>query len=107
MARLGVRRVRLGAPPADLVAIFGVGGLGHLALQYARIAGAQVVAVPGRREAPDGEGAGRPLHRHVFELHVAGVTKVEYEKRRLDDVKEAIRDVERAAVKARVVFDLS
>jgi propanol-preferring alcohol dehydrogenase len=34
-----------GARPSDLVAIFGSGGLGHLALQYAPIAGAQVVAV--------------------------------------------------------------
>ena len=34
-----------GARPSDLVAIFGVGGLGHLALQYARIAGTSVVAV--------------------------------------------------------------
>ncbi len=34
-----------GARPASLVAIFGIGGLGHLALQYARIAGAEVVAV--------------------------------------------------------------
>jgi propanol-preferring alcohol dehydrogenase len=34
-----------GARPSDLVAIFGVGGLDHLALQYALIAGAQVVAV--------------------------------------------------------------
>ena len=34
-----------GARPSDVVAIFGVGGLGHLALQYARIAGATVVAV--------------------------------------------------------------
>ncbi len=31
--------------PSDVVAIFGVGGLGHLAIQYARIAGATVVAV--------------------------------------------------------------
>lgn len=31
--------------PAELVAVFGVGGLGHLALQYARIAGGFVVAV--------------------------------------------------------------
>src|SRR5580658_4334101 len=31
--------------PAETVAIFGVGGLGHLALQYARIAGAFVIAV--------------------------------------------------------------
>jgi alcohol dehydrogenase, propanol-preferring len=34
-----------GAKPADLVAIWGIGGLGHLALQYARIAGGSVVAV--------------------------------------------------------------
>ena len=34
-----------GANSASLVAIFGVGGLGHLALQYARITGASVIAV--------------------------------------------------------------
>jgi len=34
-----------GTRPAELVAIFGVGGLGHLALQYAKIFGASVVAV--------------------------------------------------------------
>ena len=34
-----------GARSSDLVAIFGVGGLGHMALQYAKIAGATVVAV--------------------------------------------------------------
>src|SRR5262249_31626540 len=34
-----------GARPSDLVAVFGIGGLGHLAMQYARIAGASVVAV--------------------------------------------------------------
>src|ERR1017187_3148184 len=33
-----------GARSSDLVAIFGSGGLGHLALQYAKIAGATVVA---------------------------------------------------------------
>jgi propanol-preferring alcohol dehydrogenase len=31
--------------PTDLVAVFGIGGLGHLALQYAKIAGATAVAV--------------------------------------------------------------
>jgi alcohol dehydrogenase, propanol-preferring len=34
-----------GARPSDLVAIFGIGGLGHMALQYAKIAGCTVVAV--------------------------------------------------------------
>jgi propanol-preferring alcohol dehydrogenase len=34
-----------GARSTDVVAIFGIGGLGHLALQYAKIAGATVVAV--------------------------------------------------------------
>jgi len=33
------------ARPASLVAVFGIGGLGHLALQYAKIFGATVVAV--------------------------------------------------------------
>jgi alcohol dehydrogenase, propanol-preferring len=34
-----------GVKPAETVAVFGIGGLGHLALQYARIAGGFVVAV--------------------------------------------------------------
>jgi len=34
-----------GARPSDLVAVFGIGGLGHLALQYAKIAGTTVVAI--------------------------------------------------------------
>ncbi|MFC7572504.1 alcohol dehydrogenase catalytic domain-containing protein [Klenkia terrae] len=34
-----------GVAPADSVAVFGIGGLGHLAVQYARIAGAFVTAV--------------------------------------------------------------
>ena len=34
-----------GARPGSLVAVFGIGGLGHLALQYAKISGATVVAV--------------------------------------------------------------
>lgn len=34
-----------GTRSSDLVAVFGVGGLGHMAIQYARIAGGSVVAV--------------------------------------------------------------
>jgi alcohol dehydrogenase, propanol-preferring len=34
-----------GARPGTRVAVFGIGGLGHLALQYAAIAGAEVIAV--------------------------------------------------------------
>lgn len=34
-----------GTHPSDLVAVYGVGGLGHLAIQYAQIAGGRVVAV--------------------------------------------------------------
>jgi propanol-preferring alcohol dehydrogenase len=34
-----------GARPSEVVAVFGVGGLGHLAVQYAKIAGATVIAV--------------------------------------------------------------
>ncbi len=34
-----------GARSSDLVAVFGIGGLGHLAIQYAHIAGATVAAV--------------------------------------------------------------
>ena len=34
-----------GTGPSDLVAVFGVGGLGHLAIQYAAIAGGRVIAV--------------------------------------------------------------
>jgi propanol-preferring alcohol dehydrogenase len=34
-----------GARSSDLIAVFGIGGLGHLAVQYARISGASVVAV--------------------------------------------------------------
>jgi propanol-preferring alcohol dehydrogenase len=34
-----------GVTPTERVAVFGIGGLGHLAVQYARIAGATVIAV--------------------------------------------------------------
>jgi propanol-preferring alcohol dehydrogenase len=34
-----------GITPSERVAIFGIGGLGHLAVQYARLVGAEVIAV--------------------------------------------------------------
>ena len=54
-----------GATSSSLVAVFGVGGLGHLAVQYARITGAEVVAVdinPGRLETARGLGADHVIH---------------------------------------------
>jgi alcohol dehydrogenase, propanol-preferring len=176
-----------GARPSDLVAIFGIGGLGHLALQYALIAGAQVVAVDlfdeklalakelgaaytvnAREQDPAAaikalggadaaislavapkafEQAYGSLRRggtlvfvglpadnyiqlpifetvlngtkvlgsivgtridlqEVFELHAAGKTEIVHERRRLEDVNPAIREVETGQVKARLVFDL-
>ncbi|MDV6011318.1 zinc-dependent alcohol dehydrogenase [Haloechinothrix sp. LS1_15] len=175
-----------GAQPSDLVAVFGVGGLGHLAVQYARIAGAQVVAVDltddklrmakelgasyvvnAREQDPAEEiqqlgGAdaciglagspkafeqayhslrrggtlvlvGLPAEnelripifetvlsgisivgsivgtrvdlKEVFELHAAGRTRVQHETRSLDDVNEAMRELEEGEVTARLVFD--
>lgn len=177
-----------GARPSDLIAIYGIGGLGHLALQYAKAAGATVVAVDllpeklemakelgadyvvnAREEDPvvaikklGGANAAIPfavspkafgqayqslrrggkavlvglpadnfiqlpifetvlngLHvigsivgtrldlSEVFELHAQGKTRVIYEKRKLETVNESFEDVEKARVKARIVFDLT
>jgi hypothetical protein len=55
-----------GAGSSDLVAVFGAGGLGHLAIQYAAIAGASVVAVdvnPRRLETARHPGLRRPAGR--------------------------------------------
>jgi alcohol dehydrogenase, propanol-preferring len=51
------------ARPGDLVAIQGVGGLGHLAIQYARKMGFNVVAVA---LGPDADGAVRRLGAHHY-----------------------------------------
>jgi alcohol dehydrogenase, propanol-preferring len=51
------------ARPGDLVAIQGVGGLGHLAIQYARKMGFRVAAVA---LGPDAEGAVRKLGAHHY-----------------------------------------
>ena len=174
-----------GTRSSDLVAVFGVGGLGHLAIRYAAIAGARVVAVDvvdeklelarelgaeftvnvteqdpveaiqalgGADQAialavsphsfeqaygslrrggtlvfvalpADNEirlpifetvlngitvvgsivGTRKDL-REVFELHAAGLTRVISETRPLDNVNEAIADVEAGRVAARVVL---
>ena len=42
----------------------------------------------------------------VYELHADGRTKVIYETRHLEDVNHAIEEVEKAAVPARLVFDM-
>lgn len=175
-----------GARPSDLVAVFGIGGLGHLAMQYAKIAGASVVAVDvtddklqlardlgadytvnartqdtveeikklGGADATIATAVspkafeqayqslrrggtlvfvGLPADNYVqlpifetvlngitivgsivgtrvdlaetFQLHAAGKTKVIYETRSLDQVNEAIAEVEQATVPARLVFD--
>jgi len=54
-----------GARSSDVVAVFGAGGLGHLAIQYARITGAAVVAVDvnaGRLDAARALGAEHVVH---------------------------------------------
>ena len=174
-----------GARSSDLVAVFGVGGLGHMTMQYARIAGASTVAVDVVQDkldlahelgaehvvnaaeedpaaaiarlggadqaivlAPDPhvcEQAFDSLRRggtlvlvglpadnamalpifqtvlkgirvvgsivgtrvdlkEVFELHALGRTHVTREIRPLDDVNQAIADVEAGRVPARIVF---
>ena len=174
-----------GTRSSDFVAVFGVGGLGHLAIQYAAIAGGRVVAVDVIDEKLDlarelgaeftinaikedpveaiqrlggvnqaialavspsaFEQAYRSLRRggtlvfvalpadnevklpifetvlngitivgsivgtrkdlrEVFELHAAGKTRVIRETRPLDQVNEAIADVEAGRVAARIVL---
>jgi propanol-preferring alcohol dehydrogenase len=176
-----------GSRSSDLVAVFGVGGLGHLAIQYAAIAGGRVVAVDvvdeklelarelgaeftvnAAKEDPveaiqrlggadqaialavsprsfeQAYGSLRrggtlvfvalPAENHVelpifetvlngitvvgsivgtradlrevFELHAAGKTRVIREVRQLEDVNQAIADVEAGHVAARIVFEL-
>ena len=175
-----------GTRSSDLVAVFGVGGLGHLAIQYAAIAGGRVIAVDIHDEKLDlarelgaeftvnaakddpvvtiqrlggadqaialavsprafeqaygslrrggtlvmvalpadnevrlpifetvlngitirGSIVGtRTDLRDVFELHGAGRTTVIRENRSLDDVNQAMADLEAGRVAARIVFE--
>ncbi len=176
-----------GARSSDLVAIYGIGGLGHLALQYAKIAGANVAAVdvadykldyakvlgakyvfnskivnpvdeiqklggadvaivlaanPSAFEQPFaslrengtlvmvalpkdnvmrlpifetvlrgikvvGSLVGTRVDlAETFELHADGRTRVVRESRSLDQVNEAIEELQKGEVEARLVFDL-
>ena len=55
-----------GTRSSDLVAVFGVGGLGHLAIQYAQIAGGRVIAVDlvdEKLESPAGSAPSSPSTR--------------------------------------------
>ncbi|MBO0728860.1 MAG: zinc-dependent alcohol dehydrogenase [Acidimicrobiaceae bacterium] len=176
-----------GAGPSDLVAIWGIGGLGHLTMQYAEIAGATVAAVDiidakldvakrlgarftfnaatedpaeaiqklGGADAaivlaaspraceqafaslrPNGTLVlvGLPADNimqlpifqtvlkgvrvvgslvgtrvdlaETFELHADGRTKIVSESRNLDSVNEAMGEIDRGEVEARLVFDM-
>jgi peptidyl-tRNA hydrolase len=44
--------------------------------------------------------------QEVFELHAMGRTKVVHEERNLEEVNEAIEEVEEGKVDARIVFDM-
>ncbi|MDK4716021.1 alcohol dehydrogenase catalytic domain-containing protein [Rhizobium sp. CNPSo 4039] len=61
------------ARPGDRVAIFGIGGLGHLAIQYARHMGYEVVAI-GRSEAV-GELASKLGAHHYIDSSKRNVTE--------------------------------
>ncbi|MBC7403579.1 MAG: alcohol dehydrogenase catalytic domain-containing protein [Microbacteriaceae bacterium] len=95
--------------PTERVAIFGMGGLGHLAVQYARIMGGSVVAVHIEKEKLDlavSLGAELVVNAaEVFALHAAGRTKVGSESRRLHQVNEAMAGVLSSKVPARPVFE--
>jgi propanol-preferring alcohol dehydrogenase len=52
-----------GARPGDLVAVLGIGGLGHLAVQYARRMGFRVVAIA---RGPEKASLARELGAHIY-----------------------------------------
>jgi len=98
--------------PGDLVVISGVGGLGHLAVQYAKIFGGTVAAVDITDEKLElatsviGSIVGtRADLMEVFGLHAAGRTRVIYETRPLASVNDAISEVLHGKAKARLVLE--
>jgi propanol-preferring alcohol dehydrogenase len=85
--------------PAERVGVFGIGGLGHLAVQYALetvLKGITIIgSIVGRRQDLT----------EVFALHAAGRTRVVAETRSMEDVNEAIAEVLSGKVAARLVFE--
>jgi propanol-preferring alcohol dehydrogenase len=59
-----------GISPSERVAVFGIGGLGHLAVQYARLVGAEVIAVDVKQSKLD-------LARELGADHVVDASKVD------------------------------
>lgn len=59
-----------GIKPAERVAVFGIGGLGHLAVQYARVVGGTVIAV-------DVEDEKLEMARELGADHVVNASKVD------------------------------
>jgi alcohol dehydrogenase, propanol-preferring len=106
-----------GARSSDLVAIFGIGGLGHLAVQYAKIADATVVAVDlddEKLELAKKLGADYTVNGKA-EDPVEAIKKlggadavlcVAVGARVYEQVNEAMEEVEHARIPARLVFDM-
>ena len=67
--------------------------------------GAKGPAARGPRPVPAAAGSGPPAAAGPS-TPAAGKTHVVYERRQLEDVNSAIREVETGQVKARLVFDL-
>src|SRR6185437_6916809 len=99
--------------PGDLVVVSGVGGLGHLAVQYAKIFGGTVAAVDITDEklqlaaelGADIVIGTRADLTEVFALHAAGRTRVIYETRPLAEVNDPIAEVLHGKARARIVLE--
>lgn len=91
-----------GAEAGDLVAILGIGGLGHMALQYARRMGFKVVAI-GRGQ--DIAADARDLGAHVY--IDANIQDVAAELGRLGGAKAAIATVGNASAVSPVIAGLA
>ena len=88
-----------GARSGDLVSVVGIGGLGHLAVQYAAIAGATVVAVDVSQEKLDlAKQLGRDVHRRREQRGPGGGDPGARRRRRRDRAGRAAR-VDRQGVR--------